>query len=508
MNVYLFPPSIFTVRLLALFFLMSLVYADISLTADTEVVAYDSWEIRAYVSGVSFPTCHITITSGGVVLDEDMLTTSDYAFISTSFGETGDYTATVECDGEQATLEFSVVGNSRLEVELGGVPGIGESLQISAIYTDLSGSPIYLGSCEARIYVDGELLGTTELYNTGEVYTGWWTITKSGDHSVKVTCYGSGYTEASRTKSFTVEKQPVTVELSPTSLSGKFGDTKKAMVTVFPTTASCESSLGTLQELSPGYYSLSVNLNFVGKKSAVISCSAQDYLSSSKTVEISSREKKTTLTASLSTQNPFSFQKFQVTPNYYDAYWNPVKGASCTVELEGESHKTSSFGPVWVRAPPGPRRAELKIACSKYGYTSASGSVILQVQPIVLSGNAKHPDSSKVGEETRIELNLYPPIKANCSLEAELLSLTGAPLQSFKEEAEMNGTGGFAIIPEEVGTLKFVVTCNSGGYTEFNSSGEILISTLSREEETQATIALTILTVILAVGFVLVRRWI
>lgn len=488
---------------------------EINLVAENQVNAYDTWEIHAYVINgsvnVTYPDCNIDITKGGaVVINESMLQSSEYASTSTSFDEAGTYTANVLCYGDNDAFSFSVSGNSDVNLELGVVSGLGDSLQMFAEYVDGSNYPIYPGNCEARIYVESSYEGTVDLYyNSGqEAYIGWYTIGKSGEHSVTATCSASGYTTASDTGRFDIERFPVTISPSMTSTSGSYGEQRQVSISVSPYTAECGTSFGNLNKVTSTHYNLFVDLNFLGEKSAIVTCSAPEHTTSSKTIKFSVTEKATRLSAGFSTEKPFSFQKFYVTPNYYDEGWGQIKDASCTVEFEGATKEVKSFESAWFRAAPGPKETSVKLSCSKYGYKSVEGVAIFDIQPIIVTGDLQYPGGTKLEEPLVIQVGLYPQIEADCEFEAGLKSIAGDTVERYRQNATVKGTGSFSLVPEETGDLEFRVSCHSLGYTEFHGSGVVPVSVFSQEEETSATIILTILTLILAVGFLLLKRWV
>lgn len=504
---------------LALLMLLAAAHAfRVDLSAPGEVEANADWEIRAFVVNdsvnESYPDCTLALyldgeSQGGYGMDA----ASGYAHLTLTFGEAGSYSATVYCtvgaDTNSSSLGFHVTPNSQLDVDLSGGDYVGDTLDVEADYEDLAGDDITSGTCSASIYADGDYVQSRSLYyDSGRsAYYAGISVGTSGDHTVEATCSASGYTDASDSGTFEATSLPVTIQPSTTSVSGSYGESRSVSLTVSPSTATCDADYGAISKVASNRWTLRVRLNFLGRKDVRVTCSAPQRTTGVKSIRFTSREQPTRLSLSFSTKTPHSFQSFRVSPQYYDTGWNPVYGASCTLTLNGQSRPVDSFQQATFEAPAGPAEAVMSVSCSKTGYEAFEGSTTFQVNPIPVEGELRFPPNAKKEEPVNVRVLLDPAVNADCTLEGELTSLEGVSLTEYRQDLDLGRDGAFTLTSDESGRLAFEVNCSLAGYTPFEESGEMSVTTFSRTEEMQATILLTTLTIMLAVGFMLVRRW-
>ncbi|MBR9681260.1 MAG: hypothetical protein GOV00_00475 [Candidatus Altiarchaeota archaeon] len=502
--------------LFSIFFIFMAVFAyEITLVAESTANAYASWTIDAFVEDggvpVSDPICDIKITEGGSTeVNTGMDSLSDRAQYTGEFSDTGTYDVNVTCGSNSTTTTLTINSNSQLNLDLNYVDSVGDSLKITADFETLGGSDISAGTCIAEIYVDDDLSESISMYYN-YVDSAFYTSTSidwSGDYEVRTICSGSEYSQLSQSEYFNIDKNPVTVSLGNTYLSGYFGDMVSTTVTVFPYTASCSSDLGTMYKTSTSVYSLSINLDFIGSKSAVITCSASDYLTKSKSLSLSSDSQPTSLSLVSSPEYPYSFQSYYLTPLLYDQWGGEIYDATCSIEVDDEQQEVLSRQPALFKAPAGPAGQSIEASCSKTGYQISKVTAIMNIRAITMSGELTYSENAKQDEPFEIRVDLKPGVSATCILDGKITSRTGV-LEGKIEALKIDifGGGTFSIQTDLSGIFNFDVVCTSPGYTPVDLAGEIQLTMLSRSEELGATIILTILTIILAVGFVLVRRY-
>ena len=375
-------------------------------------------------------------------------------------------------------------------------------------YNDRYGSPITSASCSGTIYLDNSFFRNVNFYFTGsEEFSGSFVVDEVGDYRASVTCSASSYSDSKDTETFSISAIPVSVSVHSVKLTGNFGDQVNTEITVSPSTTTCTSNYGTLTKIYSTKYSLSVPLDFINSKSVRISCSAPEYLSNSKTILVESNKLDTQLQVQINPETIYSFQLFSLYPNFYDVYGRPVEDASCSVTSEVSSTNVKSFQGVVSTANAGPSDMELMIVCSKFGYEQSIENLKLRIDPIYLSGELQFPDKIKQEEKFDFFVTLNPRISANCSINGDIKLRTGVISKRINNERNFNGQGNFELQLNESGTFNFEVECSSIGYSVFKETGEIEITLLSNSEEIKATLILTVMTVILAVGFILVRKW-
>jgi hypothetical protein len=491
---------------------------EVDLAAPASVPSGEDWELHAFVINnsvnVSNPDCTVNIyKDGGYFSSEGMASGPEYAYSTHQFDGVDDYSAEVYCqlDGgyQSDELYFEVTPNAHLSLDTSGGDSVGDTLVVKAYYRDLEDDAIQSATCMARLYADGDLQESSVIYYSTSygAYYGTFMVQESGDHSVRVTCSAAGYSEVTRTEYFEVEKLPVTVSPSTIQVSGSYGQTKTIAISFSPTIATCTSNYGSMSRYTGSQYKLSLTLDFIGERDVIVTCSAPSYISMSRTIKFKSEEVATRLSVGFSTEHPYSFQQFSISPNYYDTDWNAIREADCQVDFGNQTYDVKSFERVTLKAPAGPADESLTVSCDKAGYKRYSGVVTFEVRPIEVTGELQYPQSAKEEERIPVRVRLVPAINAQCSLTGELSSISDGTLGHFNESLEFTGTGEFALMANESGELTFDVECSAAGYTNFAESGSLSITMLSQREEIQASIILTTLTIILAIGFVLVRRW-
>ncbi|MBR9689489.1 MAG: hypothetical protein GOV01_01150 [Candidatus Altiarchaeota archaeon] len=487
---------------------------EVSVSADSSVHAFSDLSIRAYVTDsavpVEYPSCTYEIFRGGSFeYSGSMNSEQDYAEIIRQFQIVGGYTVDVFCYDASGSQSFSVTSNSQIDMSVSPASSVGDILEIRTQYETLSGGPITTASCNAEIHVDGDFVRSVILsYNTerGE-YVGWTTVTESGYHDVDTECADFDYSVGMASDGFSISQSPVTITPSSTSISGTYGSPSSLSLSVSPTTTTCTSNYGSMYKTSSSQYLLTIDFDFIGQKSVEIDCTAPNYAAKSVVIKAIGEEATTKLNVGFSTESPYSFQTFSVKPNYYDANWNPVYDASCTVKFEDETKQAKSFQDISLKAPPGPLETSVDVSCSKYGYKEFSGVAIFNIKPIDLGGQVDYSPEIKQEEPFSISVTTYPRISADCDLKGRVLSVSEVVVERVEQNNYLNGEGKFELQLGNSGNFEFTVTCSAEGYKEFEKTGEIKVNIFSQEEEVQATILLTILTAILAVGFMLIRKW-
>ncbi len=521
LNAYLSSPAWFFVGndgrvVFSAFFLLFAVFAyDISLDAPSSARTYESWTLDAFVEDggapVPYPSCTVMLRHDGLDYGPySMEALSDRARHTEQFDDTGSYGVNVTCGNSSAGMEVQVSPNSQLALGISSADSVGDTLQITADYEDLFGSDITTAACTAHIYVDGELFQSISMYYNyvDSAYYVSAVIEASGDYEVEATCSAPGYFQLSRSEYFSISKNPVVVNVESSSLSGYYGSTVATSLSFYPQSAVCTSNYGNLVRSASNSYTFRMDLDFVGVRQVAVTCSATDFLSTSKIISVTSSTLPTTLSVTASPEYPFSFQQYYLTPLFWDKYGNEVQGASCTVRVDNETSAVPSFQPAGFQAPAGPAGQHIRVACSKTGYESAEITAVLNIRPIPLSGVLEYAQNVKQSEPFEVRVALKPGVAGTCTLNGRIISRTGVLEGKIEDKTiDVLGQGVFRLQTELSGTFKFNVECSSPGYTPVEKTGEIEITVLSRSEELSATIILTILTAILAVGFVLIRRY-
>ncbi|MBR9680311.1 MAG: hypothetical protein GOU98_00630 [Candidatus Altiarchaeota archaeon] len=498
----------------ALLFLPVFAYTvDISASASVDV--YEDWIISAVVldglTPVTSPTCSLEIKKGENIEQFYIMDIyTDRAESTTSFSSTGTRIATVNCYGDEDQKVFEVNPNSKIFMSLSSVSRIGDTLTISADYKDMSDDPITSGYCTAYIDPDeGAYESLNLFYDSGSrEFRGYYTVVNSGYHDVDIDCSDSYHTSQSRSQNFDINKVPVTITPTETSVEGNFGDYRSISIAISPYTTTCYSDQGNMVKTSSYYYTLTAEIDFLGEKDIQVYCSAPGYDSNSENIKFISSEVETRVELQFSTERPFSFQQFSIKPNYYDKNWNPITNGDCELILEDVTKTVKSSKEAYFKAPAGPLETSVSVSCSKYGYKTFEGVALFDIKPIEITLNLKHPPDAKEGEFVSIEATVFPKIQADCDLEGTLLSPSGVRITKVTDNNYLFGEGTFEVQLNESGDFSFSVKCVAEGYKDVKEKGEINITLLSETEEIQAAIILTTLTAILAIGFMLIRKWI
>lgn len=504
--------AILTVILL---FAPALAYEISSINASSSTNVYKDWNLKAYITDggapVPSPNCTLEIIHGGTTEQFfTMIAQPEYAEYTTSFSSTGDRTAVVECYGVNGQKAFTIEPNSKLSISFNSPQKIGDSLKISANYEDISNYPITDGYCSATINPsDGTLSRVNLNFDAGtQKYNGYYTIVSSGYHDVEISCEAGSHSKLQKSKGFDINKVPVTILPTKTLIEGSFGDYQTVSIGVQPYTTTCSSNYGNMVKSSSYNYQLTVHLNFVGEKDVQVYCSAPGYDPNTKIVKFKSNEVSTRVELKFSTEKPHSFQSFSIEPNYYDINWNPISDSDCIVTINNQTQAVKSFKTAYFTAPAGPAQSSVSVKCEKMGYKTFSGVALFDIRPIEITLSLKHPESAKEGEIFGVEAVVFPKINANCELSGNLISPTEGKLAEVKDNNYIKESNSFMVQLNQSGDFHFEVKCAARGYSNATKSSDMRITIFSEGEEMQAAIILTILTTILAIGFMLIRKWI
>ncbi len=497
-------------RLLLLLLLLAPAAAvEITLNAPGEIYAGETWTVDAYVtdggSPVAYPNCNITVYRGSEpeVYRALMSAQSDRATYSITFYGAEDRSATVQCYGTPGSLAVTVKNNIFADLTVSGGDAIGETAYATVSLQDRSGNRVY-ADCTLKVLRDGTAVHDALMYSTASGYAGSYYVELPGTYTYRVTCTDSELGSVTESVIKEVEKVPVRVSISKTAYTGSYGATATIPVSVNPGSASCSADFGTVQG-SGSYRAYTARLGFVGTRSVKISCSDPNYLTGEATLSLTSVEVSTLGKILVSTLEPYSFQRISIQPQYFTASWYQIRDADCTVEY-GESVKGKSFQKMELRAPPGPATMDIDVECRKYGYKPFKEKVKLKVKPITLRGELSYREAIKENEPLNVRVSLEPGIEANCTFRSTLeseIATSSLPAQSRVITAE----GNFSVIPGDIGTLRFSVECTGKGYTTFRGTGKVDVRLFSESEEISAAIVLTTLTAILAVAFLMIKRW-
>ncbi len=500
--------------ILLFIFLFSIVSAyEIDIQTNSSVYAHESFNIKAYVTDesvpVSNPDCYIEFYLDDDLIQEDnMAAYEEYAQTIGSFSSEGSYEVNVSCYGVSKITNIEVISNSDSHLSVSGGNSLNDIAYLTMTYEDRYDSPINSADCSGSVYIDDDFFKSVTLYFIGSgTYSGNFIVDEVGDYRVSITCSASSYSDSRDIETFSLSAIPVSISISNPTLTGNFGDTVNTDITISPSTTICTSNYGTLTKKYSTRYSLSVPLDFIDIKSVIISCSAPEHLSHSKTISINSKKLNTQLEVKITPEIIYSFQLFSIYPNFYDVYGRPVYDASCIITADISSTDVKSFQGAVFGAPVGPSDLEVGIICSKFGYEQINKKFKLKIVPIPLYGTLQFPEKVKQEENFDFVMTLNPRINANCSLEGKINSRAGSVSQRISKKINLNGRGKIELQLNGSGTFEFEVSCSPTGYTVFKEEGEIEITLLSNDEEIKATLILTVLTIILAAGFMLIRKW-
>lgn len=491
--------------------------AEISvLNTESEWPVYSSFSLRMQVVDGSvpqpYPSCSVKVYRGSEQVSQgSALSFDNYAQYNVTFSYADDYVFNITCVGVSGykTKQIEFVPNSEVGLRTEGGGSIGAVLQIYATYDDYDGDFIPGASCTLSLEYEGEAPSSYYPVQEGKEYAAYISVEKSGDVEIRVTCSKSGYSTASKTKTVSVEETPVEISVETVPSLIYFGSDVLVYFRVVPGAASCSSDKGTVSFSEYGRYSVRISpVDFIGEKTVKIMCASSGYSSSQKTFTLKSFEAPTRIDYRFSPQSPYSFQTITVVPSFIATQQNSeVEGASCVVNAGGKDYPTKSGTGVSFQAPPGPAEVNIGINCSKYGYSAVSGNFKVTVRQIQVEGTAVYPEDIRETENFSISLEFTPQVLMNCSFDGTLKDGSGITQERFQMQEQIQGKGAFSLSLPGQGTFEFDVECSLLGYSTFSHSGKIESLLFSKSEEITATLLLTVLTIIIAVGFVLVRKW-
>ncbi|HDR53386.1 MAG TPA: hypothetical protein ENN60_01780 [archaeon] len=481
----------------------------------------DTWDLRVRVINsttstyIPSPACSYSIWRGSDLYGNGWMgTDGDYATLSVLFQAyqwVGTHEVRLTCYDNETIVYVDVLPNSQLTFTLSSSYRVGEPIYIYAHYKDRYGSPLGGSICSASLYKNGVFQSNTPL-SFSSYYYGTLSPVTSGSHSLEVSCEKTSYTPLTTSETFEVSKPTVAITLDQTTSQGTYGSTISLPFRVAPAGAECMVSYGNLAQASSTSYSTAytyrATLNFLGDKTVTLSCAATDYTAAFRTITLTATAVRTRAEIGISSSSIYSFQTFYVTPGHYTGANSRITDANCTVVFNGTSHFTPSFQPVGLVAPAGPVATRVEVFCSKYGYELGQKALTLNVLPLPLEGHLIYPASVKQEEPFQMELALNTPNQIPCLLEGRLTTVSGLVVDDLSMNLLAEGPTSLPLNLSNSGVLAFTLTCSSPGYEDYLAEGTIKISVLSQSEGMRATFILALLTALLALGFVLIRRWI
>ncbi len=482
---------------------MSVVFSySISLTVPESALVGSSVTIRATVldgeTTVQNPACNISIDG-----QEEQMVPEEESAVYTYVPESpGSKYVFVECYDRQAYADLDVYYPTTLSVSVSPPDYAGDAFSVSATYRTSGGSVVSGASCSADLYIDGSYYETISLSPDGS--RTFEIAPEDGKYELRFHCSAPDYEEQERTESFSVSLRPVSITFSRGAYSGYFGSTLSIPFAVDPTYSSCVSDVGTVKDWY-GSKKLEVPLDFLGSKKVTVTCSADSRSPSSRTVTVTGNVAPSSVDIMLWRESVYSFQEIRVKPIYRSGH-SAIKG-TCTVRMGNVSRSVPSGSYVTFRAPPGPASVQIHVSCSKHGYRDADASTYVSVRPLLLAVSLDLPDEVKENEEFEAVVSLAPPVSAHCTLTGRLETELGR-VPDIRRDVQVNGSGTFKFSLDRPGKFHLGVNCSAEGYTLGVKEKEVRVLIFSRSEEAIAAIVLTTLTALLALSFVLIRRWI